>query len=146
MGRTPWRQDDHGAMLLLTAFILAMGFIALASMAARVEQIPDQAELIQEDNIFDELELVSDGVAATMDGLAGEGIPLANVTFVERLEGALSHLAFVEQGRGFYVAFGASTCTVVGSDARLEVPVRIASINDEVSFTVSRTYEGATCA
>lgn len=145
MRRRVLRGDDQAAMLLLTAFILAMGFIALASMAARIDQIPDQAELIQEDNIFDELELVSDGVVGIMDGLAAEGTPLKNTTFTDRLDGALAHVAFVEAGRGFYVSFEPSVCIDLAPGAELEVPVRIASVQDEVAFTVTREYPSATC-
>lgn len=130
-------------MLLLTAIILAIGFIALASMAARIDQIPGQAETIQEDLFFTEVSIVADGVAEAMDSLARDSaVPLGNDTFTAELEGALAHLEYVERGRGFHVKTSTPTCS---GSAILEVDISIASTVHQVTLTVSREYPLLTC-
>ena len=135
------RRGESGQMLLLTAIILAIGFIALASMAARIEQIPGESELAQEDQFFTEVDLVAGGVAQAMDILAREyTVDLSDDNFTAALEGALAHLVHVERGRGFIVYVGTIDCSDVSGDVQLETPITIASINNQVSLKVTRSY------
>lgn len=147
MQRPPRRDSESGQMLLLTAIILAIGFIALAGMAARIEQIPDEAEAIQEDLFFAEVDLVVAGLEEAMDTLAEQSTePLGNATFLASVDGAVAHLVHTERGRGFQVTPGSLVCKMVSGDARLEMDVSIASTVHQVTLTVSQDHVGKTCS
>jgi hypothetical protein len=142
-----FRRDDRAQMLLLTAFILAMSFIAMSSLSARIDQIPEQAERTRQGLFIDEVALIVDGAATAMNGLVVDysSNSLGGVTFADELDDTIAHLVQVERSRGFFIGVGAVSCNDSGGEAELSVKFDIASADETVSLTVIRSYSSAIC-
>ncbi len=98
-------KDDRGAMMLLTAVILVIGFIALSGMAARLGQLPEQAELDRQVKFFEEADRVANGITAVL------GVyDCTEVTHLNHINATMEHFQIVETGRGFGFWYDLSEC------------------------------------
>lgn len=113
-------------MMLLTAVILIIGFIALAGMAGRVAQLPEKAVLDRQDIFFDEADRVVDGIQQALDVY-----PSCDAMDLAGLEDTMVHMQFVEGGRGF-----ALWSDVGCSDGSPAVTFRLASETAAIQGTV----------
>ncbi len=141
------RRDERAQMLLLTAFILAISFIAMSSLSARIDQIPEQAEQTRQGLFIDEVKLVVDGAKLAMDGLAEDAgyANLGSAAFLDNLSDTIAHLDQIERTHGYVVEIESVTCTPSGGDVDLAMVLVLASTAQESRLTVTRAYTSASC-
>lgn len=94
-------------MMLLSAVLLIFAFLALSAMVARVAQLGSVTTQERDRPVLLEIDVVQSTVDETVNGLkaASPGPALTKSTLADALNGSLDHLAFLEAGRGFDMAW-----------------------------------------
>lgn len=138
-------RDDRAQMMLLTAIILLLGFVALAGMVARVAQVPQETLREQRGPAVLEMTALARSLEDIMERLAeGEDkVPdyLDNVTAV------LGHVRLVEASRGyqFRVLDDPPGCNDVSGDAVITVTVALSDGRTDLEVTTTYTFAGLPC-
>lgn len=92
-------------MMLLTAFVLVIGFVALTGMVARVTQLPEATQSAADRPIYIEASAVARGVEQLMrdtNNLVavredGQNMPV----YTQAVSDALQHMIILESARGY---------------------------------------------
>lgn len=145
-------------MMLLTAFVLVIGFVALTGMVARVSQLPEATQVAADRPIYVEGAAVARGVEQIMedlnnqlplrdpagddpDLLDGEDYPASTVygdDFAARVHEALLHLVTLESARGYRLQLaGAPVCDDASGTAIVSASFSLADTETSISFTIS---------
>ncbi len=94
------REDQGGQMMLLAAFLLVIGFIAMGSMLARVNQLPGETLREQDSPLLLEIEALDQSLESIIDNVTrDEGAGTAD--FEAELLRVMRHLQDIEAGHGF---------------------------------------------
>jgi hypothetical protein len=99
------RDGESGQMMLLAAFVLILGFVALSGLVSRVGQLPGEITRAQADPIFLEAaplrDLIDSVVAA--DGLKARSADHAAMgpEFDDSLTALLGHVQALEGAKGY---------------------------------------------
>lgn len=94
-------------MMLLTAIVLLIGFIALAGMVSRVSLLAQQAGREQDRPLLREVEPLQKGLNAALDpsatgkGLGSMSLTQGTVAYEAAAQGVLEHLRHLLAERGF---------------------------------------------
>ena len=94
-------------MMLLSAVLMILAFLALSAMVARVAQLGSVTTQDRDRPVLLEVDVVQGAVDETLTGLKATygfctGDPKqCRGAFIEALNGSLTHLAAIESGRGF---------------------------------------------
>lgn len=94
-------------MMLLTAIVLLLGFVALAGMVSRVSLLAQQAGREQDRPLLREVQPLQNGLGAALDpapsgkGLGSLGLVAGTAAYDAAVRGVLEHLRQLEASRGF---------------------------------------------
>ncbi|HEX2065941.1 MAG TPA: hypothetical protein VHI93_03930 [Candidatus Thermoplasmatota archaeon] len=126
-------------MMLLTAIVLLLGFIALAGVVSRVSLLAQQAGREQDRPLLREMQPLQKGLSAALDpspagkGLGSMGLAQGTPAYDAAVRGVLEHLRQLEASRGFIARWtlaceGGSAANgyadVTLSDGELQVTLR----------------------
>ncbi|HUR62055.1 MAG TPA: hypothetical protein VM286_06795 [Candidatus Thermoplasmatota archaeon] len=106
-GAPDLRGDASAQMMLLTAIVLLIGFIALAGMVSRVSLLTQQAGREQDRPLLREVEPLQRGLNAALDpaasgkGLGSMGLTPGTAAWDAGVQGVLQHVRQLEAERGF---------------------------------------------
>ncbi len=129
-------------MMLLTAFILVIGFVALAGMVARLSQLPEETQAITQRPIFREAEALTDAAQVRLDDLA-VATPPVDATEAAALkvtvEAQLDQMDALMASRG-YSFVGTATCDGTDPNAIL-VGMDWTMTDQETTFEIAITTD-----
>ncbi len=132
--------------MLLTAFILVIGFVALSGMVARVNQLPDTTRDVADRPIYDEAQAMALGIERVMGDIneiewyRDDMIPAppTGIDFVAPIADAMEHLELLESSRGFRLqVLSAPTCTDVAGEANISTRFALGNTETRIDFTVT---------
>lgn len=134
--------------MLLTAFILVIGFVALSGMVARVNQLPDATRAVADRPIYDEAQAMALGIERVMGDVneiewyRDDMIPAppTGVDFITPINDAMVHLQLLESSRGFRLqVLSAPTCTDVAGEAVISMRFALGDTQTRIEFTITHT-------
>jgi hypothetical protein len=141
--------DASAQMMLLTAFVLVIAFVAMTGMIARLAQLPELTRQSADRPIFLEGGALATGVQSALEDLNiiidpeqdGTGMD----TYTTAIDGAMAHLQTLESARGYRLrledrAPGLNPwCDDSSGLAVMSVQFALADTRTLISFTISWT-------
>ncbi len=135
-------------MMLLTAFVLVIDFVALSGMVARATQLPEATQAAADRPIYIEAAAVARGVETLMEDLNslvpvradGTNVP----AYTQAVADSLEHLVILESARGYRLQLdpanppGCDDTTTPGQ-AFVHATFSLADTETTISFTI--TYD-----
>ncbi len=130
-------------MMLLTAFVLVLGFVALTGMVARVTQLPEATAAAADRPIYIEAAAVARGVEQVMHD-TNALIPVrANGTnmpaYTQAVSDALRHMIILESARGYRLQLDPLNlpgCDDTSGQAIMHASFSLADTETIISFTI----------
>lgn len=105
LGLHRFSKSENGQMMLLTAFVLVIGFVALTAMVARLSQLSEGTRQAADRPIYIEAEAVAKGVQSGMEELNLIIAPREDGgnmdSFNTAVDGSMQHLTILESARGY---------------------------------------------
>ncbi|MCA1811530.1 MAG: hypothetical protein LC623_05915 [Halobacteriales archaeon] len=141
-------------MMLLTAIVLLVGFVALAGMVSRVSLLAHQAGREQDRPLLREVEPLQKGLNAALDpastgkGLGSMGLTAPSVAYESGVKGVLEHLRRLQAERGFISRWTVDCDLTAGVKDTAKGFARLLVSDGELQVTIKSTpyFARTSCA
>lgn len=136
-------------MMLLTAFVLVIGFVALSGMVARVAQLPEETRQATDRPIYIESKAVARGIEGMLERIndvtavdeSGDTVNYPQA-YLDNVNDAAAHMERLESARGFRLKFVDDppvTCDSGVSPMVVSVTFSLTDVDTRLTFTA--TYQ-----
>ncbi len=133
-------------MMLLTAFVLVIAFVALTAMVARVSQLPEETRQSADRPIYIEAEALGRGVESALEDLNVVVGPREDGSdmdlYMDAVADAMEHLETLESARGYRLKLDAGanpSCDDSSGSAVVTVAFSLADARTTLHLTISWT-------
>ncbi len=138
--------------MLLTAFILVIGFMALAGLVAQVNQLPETTRQAADRPIYVEAQATALAASRLMADINENfrdplTAPVSHgYQLTGRINGSLEHMVQLESARGYQLKITQfAQCAIDGGgDAVITVAFGIQDTSSKITFSVSHTVRDPT--
>lgn len=141
-------RDDRAQMMLLTAVILLIGFVALAGMVARVSQLPQETVQESRDPVFAQIENIAEGMGnLIVEANATHNLALDPVDTKAMLDNGIVYFEQLLRARGYVSQWEDPACVDAAGDAEVTLAVTLHRGPTAASFSVTEIIPaaGASC-